>query len=161
MTSRAACLSASDGAEKGGRRGGGRAAAPPAAGDSGTPARAARRHLGSRLLTARAALSNSLQSRPPTPGPAPGPQTRPPAAPLAPLSPGSSSPMLAARGAAVRGADPAQAPPSGRPVPGPQGLRGAAGPQVHRTGPEQSRAPFPPRARRPLTPPHPAVLTSA
>lgn len=93
MTSRAACLSANTRAKKGGRRGGGTAAAPPAAGDRGTPARAARRHLGSRLLTARAALSNSLQSRPPTPGRAPGPWTRPPAAPLAPLStPGSLSP---------------------------------------------------------------------
>ncbi|XDB60837.1 hypothetical protein AB1E18_014200 [Capra hircus] len=59
----------------------------PSCGRRSHPARAARRHLGSRLLTARAALSNSLQSRPPTPGPASGPRTRPPAAPPAPRSP--------------------------------------------------------------------------
>lgn len=91
------------------------------------PARAARRHLGSRLLTARAALSNSLQSRPPTPGPAPGPPT-----------PGPSAPPCAA----VRGADAAQAPPSGTPVQSPHGLRWALAPQT--------LAP----------PPPPAVLTS-
>lgn len=64
-----------------------------------------RRHLGSRLLTARAALSNSLQSRPPTPGPAPGP-----------WPPGPSAPPCAA----VHGADSAQALPSGPPVQGSQ-----------------------------------------
>ncbi|XP_021081319.1 wiskott-Aldrich syndrome protein homolog 1-like [Mesocricetus auratus] len=53
----------------------------PSRGRRDIPARAARRHLGSRLLTARAALSNSLQSRPPTPGPAPGPPTPGPSAP--------------------------------------------------------------------------------
>lgn len=119
-----ACLSARAWAEGGG---GLRSSITLNCGRRDIPARAARRHLGSRLLTARAALSNSLQSRPPTPGPAPGPPT-----------PGPSAPPCAA----VRGADAAQAPPSGTPVQGPRGLRWALAPQTH------------------APPPPPAVLTS-
>ena len=138
----------------------------PSCGRRSHPARAARRHLGSRLLTARAALSNSLQSRPPTPGPAPGPRTGPPAAPPAPLSRGSLSPALAARATAVRGADPARAPPSSRPVPGPQGLlrgcrptRTSHSPRSPAPGPCRERRP--PPAPAPPPSPHSAVLTSA
>lgn len=103
----------------------------PSRGRRDIPARAVRRHLGSRLLTARAALSNSLQSRPPTPGPAPGPPT-----------PGPSAPPCAA----VRGADAAQEPPSGPPVQGPRGLLWALVPHT---------------LVQPQPPPPPALLTSA
>lgn len=106
-----ACLSARAWAEGGALR----SSSTLNCGRRDIPARAARRHLGSRLLTARASLSNSLQSRPPTPGPAPGPQTPSPSAPPR---------------AAVRGADAVQAPPSGTPVPGPHGLRWALAPQT-------------------------------
>lgn len=65
-------------------------------------------------------------------------------------SPGSLSPEIALRAAAVRGADPAQALPSARPVPGHQRLRGAAA-HTHTT-----RPPSPvPIARSPPTTPSP------
>lgn len=62
-------------------------------------------------------------------------------------------PRLAVRAAAVRGADPRQALPSGGPVPVPQGLRGATGPHGHRTTQEQSSAWSPPCAPPPTPPP--------
>ncbi|XP_077825799.1 uncharacterized protein LOC144335217 [Macaca mulatta] len=102
---RAACLVASAGRDRAGDAGEAEQQRPQL-GRPGHPARTARRHLGSRLLTARAALSNSLQSGPPTPGPAPGPRPRPPPRPGTPSPcPSGPRPRPAARAAAVRGAD--------------------------------------------------------
>ena len=122
MTSRAACLSASAGAEKGWRRGAERAAAPPAVGDGATlpGQRAGTLALDCLLPGPPSVTVSSHGHRRLAPPQDRGPGHLPRPRPLGPRR--SLSPAIAARAAAVRGADPARAPPLGRPVPSPQGL---------------------------------------
>lgn len=164
MTSRATCLSASAGSEKAWRRGGGRAAAPPAAGDGATlpGQRAGTLALDCLLPGPPSVTVSSHGHRRLAPPQDRGPGHLPRPRPLCPR--GSLSPELAARAAAVRGADPARAPPSSSPVPGPQGLLRGCRPTRTCHSP-RSPAPGPCRERRPPPAPppspHSAVLTSA
>lgn len=131
---------------------------PPAAGDGGTPPgqRAGTLALDCLLPGPPSVTVSSHGHRRLAPPQDRGPGHLPRPRPLCP--PGSLNPARAVRAAAVHGADPAQALPPARPVPGHQRLRGAAGSHAYRTAPE----PGPHRALYPRYPqPQLAVLTSA